>query len=80
MFIDVLVLTPSEVIFEGKAKSIILPGESGVFEILPFHHRILSRLISGVLFIDDQIIAVKRGMVKVNQNKATIIVEKDYGP
>jgi len=76
MFLDVTVLNPIEVIFEGKAKSIVLPGEEGVFEVLPFHKRILSRLISGRLFIDEQSFPIKRGIVKVNQNKVTIIVEE----
>lgn len=76
MVFDVTVLSPKEVIFEGQAKSVILPGEAGVFEVLPFHKRIISRLISGKLFIDEQAYPVKRGIVKVNQNKVTIIVEE----
>ena len=76
MFLNVTVLSPIEVIFEGKAKSIVLPGEEGVFEVLPFHKRILSRLISGRLFIDEQSFPIKRGIVKVNQNKVTVIVEE----
>jgi F0F1-type ATP synthase epsilon subunit len=76
MFLEVTVLSPQEVMFEGKAKSIILPGEQGVFEALPFHKRILSRLISGRLFIDEQGFPIKRGIVKVNQNEVTIIVEE----
>lgn len=75
MLFDVTLLSPKEVIFEGQAGSVILPGEEGVFEVLPFHKRILSRLISGKLFIDEQSYPVKRGIVKVNQNKVTIIVE-----
>ena len=76
MFLDVTVLSPIEVISEGKAKSIILPGEEGVFEVLPFHKRILSRLISGTVFIDEQSLPIRRGIVKVNQNKVTVIVEE----
>jgi len=76
MFLEVTVLSPQEVMFEGKAKSIILPGEEGVFEVLPFHKRILSRLISGRLFIDEQGFSIRRGIVKVNQNEVTIIVEE----
>ena len=76
MLLDVSILSPKEVIFEGKAKSLILPGESGVFEILPFHKRLLSRIISGTALIDEQSLPVKRGIVKVDQNKVTIIVEE----
>ncbi|MFA5157333.1 MAG: hypothetical protein WC532_08160 [Candidatus Omnitrophota bacterium] len=73
--LDVSVLNPKEVIFEGNARSIIVPGEEGVFEILPFHKRILSRLLAGTIFVDDKSFPVNRGIVKVNQNKVTIIVE-----
>jgi len=76
VLLDVSVLTPKEVIFQGDARSIILPGEEGVFEILPFHKRLLSRLISGVMFIDDQSFHIQRGVVKVNQNKVIIIIEE----
>lgn len=76
MPLDVTVLNPKEVIFEGKAKSVVLPGEEGVFEILPFHKRILSRLLSGIVLVDEKNFSIKRGVVKVNQDKVTIIVEQ----
>lgn len=76
MFLDVVVLTPKEVIFEGKAINVALPGEQGVFEILPFHKRILSRLVSGTVIINEETIPIKRGVVKVKQNKVVIIIEK----
>ncbi|MDD4938735.1 MAG: hypothetical protein PHI60_01060 [Candidatus Omnitrophica bacterium] len=76
MLLDVSVLSPQEVIFEGKAKSVVLPGEIGVFEVLPYHKRILSRLLSGDVVIDGQKITIKRGIAKVDQNKVTVIVEE----
>lgn len=75
MFLDVTVLTPKRVVFEGKAGSIILPGEQGVFNVLPFHKRLLSRLVSGILFIDDRSLPIRRGIVKINQNRVTVIIE-----
>ncbi len=76
MFLDVAVLTPEEILFEGKASTVTLPGEEGVCEILPFHKRLLSRLISGTVIIDDKPIDIRRGVVKVNQNKVIIILER----
>jgi F-type H+-transporting ATPase subunit epsilon len=76
MALEVSILSPKEIIFEGEAKSLIVPGEQGVFELLSFHKRILSRLISGTLVIDGQSIYVKRGLVKVNQNKVTVLLEE----
>jgi F-type H+-transporting ATPase subunit epsilon len=75
MLLEVSVINPREVIFEGQAKSVIVPGEEGVFEVLPFHKRILSRLLSGVIFVDDKNFPVNRGIIKVDQGKVTIIVE-----
>lgn len=76
MQLDVSLLSPKEIIFEGQAKSVVLPGEEGVFEVLPFHKRILSRLLSGVLFIDDKSFPIRRGFVEIDQNKVTIIIEE----
>ena len=75
MLLEVSVISPEEVLFEGRAKSIIVPGEEGVFEVLPFHKRILSRLLSGVIFVDDKNFPVNRGIIKADQGKVTIIVE-----
>jgi F-type H+-transporting ATPase subunit epsilon len=76
MPLEVSVITPKEVIFEGKAKSVMLPGEQGVFEVLSFHKRLISRLISGRLFIDERDFLIKRGIVKVDHNKVTVIIEE----
>jgi F-type H+-transporting ATPase subunit epsilon len=76
MLLDVSVVSPIKIIFEGKARSVILPGEQGVFEVLPFHKPILSRLITGTIVIDDTSFSVLRGAVKVHQNKVTIVLEE----
>ncbi len=76
MLLNVLILDPIKAIFEGKAKSVILPGEEGVFEILPFHKRILSRLVGGTIVLDERAIPIRRGIVKADQNAVTIILEE----
>ncbi|HBU08155.1 MAG TPA: hypothetical protein DEA99_02935 [Candidatus Omnitrophica bacterium] len=73
--LDVSVLSPRGVIFEGKAGSVILPGEQGVFEIMPFHKHILSLLVGGNLTVDEKDIPVKRGIAKIELNKVTVIIE-----
>jgi len=76
MLIEVSVVTPQEIIFEGKARSVILPGERGVLEVLSCHKSLISRLVSGVLSIDGKNLLIQRGFVKVVRNKVTAIVEK----
>jgi len=76
MLLEVSLLNPQRIIFQGKAKSVILPGEQGVFEILAFHKPILSRLISGNILIDEKVFRIRRGIVKGYQNQVRIIVEE----
>jgi F0F1-type ATP synthase epsilon subunit len=73
---NVALLSPKAVLFEGRAESVIVPGEEGVFEILPFHKRIMSRLIYGTIFIEDKSYFIKRGIVMVDQDKVTIVAEE----
>jgi len=79
MLLDVAVLSPREIIFAGKAKSVILPAESGVFEVQAFHKRLLSRLVSGVIFVDEKNLRIRRGVALVDQNRVTVIVEASEG-
>ena len=51
--LDVIVITPTGVLFEGRAQSVLFPGEQGVFEALSYHKPLVSRLISGNLIIDN---------------------------
>lgn len=73
--LKVLILTPQKVIFEGQAKTVSLPGEQGVFEILPFHKNLLSRLLSGPIIVDGHSFLIRRGIVKVQEDLVTIISE-----
>lgn len=75
-FFKVLILTLDRVIFEGTAKSLILPGEAGVFEVLPYHKRLLSRLTKGPLVLDGASFPIRRGVAKVGLNEVTVIVEE----
>lgn len=74
--ISVTILTPEELIFSGELPSIVLPGEDGVFEVLPFHKRMLTRLVGGLISVGTKDFDIKRGIVKIEQNKVTIIVEE----
>ena len=73
--LSVRIITPEKIIFQGKAERVILPGESGVFEVLPFHKQLLSRLFSGNIIIDEQLFPVYRGIVQVISNRITILME-----
>ncbi|MFC1631216.1 hypothetical protein ACFL2I_01550 [Candidatus Omnitrophota bacterium] len=73
--LDVLILTPQEVVFEGKAESVVFPGEKGTFEVLSFHKNIFSRLLSGSVVVDGRSFTIHRGIVKVQNNNVTVVLE-----
>jgi F0F1-type ATP synthase epsilon subunit len=74
--LEVVIYSPEKEVFRGKAESVIFPGENGVFETLSYHKPLLSRLISGNIVIDDKLIKIRCGIVGINHNKATVVIEE----
>ena len=73
--LEVTLLTPSRVVYEGEAGRVIVPGEKGIFEICPFHKPIVSRLLPGRVVVDRKIFRIKHGIVQVNRNRVGLIVQ-----
>jgi len=73
--LNVTIISPQKMIFKGEAKSVILPGEKGIFEILPFHKPFLSRLIAGELIVDERSFTIRRGVLKADHGSVTAVVE-----
>jgi len=71
-----LILDYNEVIFRGRARSAILPGEKGVFEIMDFHNPIVSLLQEGEIIIDSEIFTIRRGIVNFYKNEMIVIIER----
>lgn len=44
---NIKILTPEFVVFEGEVKSVLLPGKNGDFQIMNNHVAIVSSLVSG---------------------------------
>ena len=73
--LEVGVYTPEDTLFEGKAHSVVFPGEKGTFEVLPHHRPILSRILKGEILVDGQPILIQRGVMKMALNRVAAIVE-----
>jgi F-type H+-transporting ATPase subunit epsilon len=74
--LSLLVLTPSGILYEGPASSVIVPGEKGILEIQPYHKRLFSLLLRGKIIVDGHPLEIRRGIVKVGLNQVTLIVEE----
>ena len=68
-------MNTAKIVFKGKAESIIFPGDTGVFEIMPYHKRMMSRLLKGSIEVDGKEFPIERGIVKVEKNVVTAVVE-----
>ena len=75
--LQVLLLSPQEPLFTGQAQRVICPGEQGVFEVAPFHRPLVSRLIAGSIVVDAQAFAIQRGVIKVDRDVVTALIEPD---
>jgi len=74
------ILTPNGEIFNGKAISVVLPGEEGEFGVLAGHSSITTLLEAGVVDVekDDkslESILINWGVVQVDEQKVIILVE-----
>ena len=75
--LNVTIMSTIKIMFKGKAGSVILPGDMGVFEVMSFHKRVMSRLLRGNIDVDGKQFPIARGIVKVDQNNVMIVVEEE---
>jgi F-type H+-transporting ATPase subunit epsilon len=73
--LNVLVTSPERVLYEGTARGVIVPGAEGTFEILPLHRSLVSRLLGGVMVIDDRSFPIRRGAIRVADDTVVAVVE-----
>jgi len=72
---QVSILEPKKVVWEGRAKEVRLPAEDGDICILDFHQPFLIRLRQGVVRSDKERTAIKDGIAFLRSNKLILFVE-----
>ncbi len=78
--LNVEIVTPEKVLFNGRASSVTVPGSKSPFQILYNHAPIVSSLDQGIIKIIDEadrklFFASKAGFTEVRQNRVSILVE-----
>jgi len=75
--VKLTILSPKQVIYEGEAKSLFLPGDRAEFELLDYHAPILSLLLPGDVVVDwEERIPISKGIVRFDNNECVILVEQ----
>lgn len=78
------IITPDKEIFNGKVKSVKVPGTSGQFEILNNHAPIVSSLQKGEVRVitekgQKHIFPIEQGFVEVLRNEVSVLVSQIAG-
>jgi len=74
------IVTPSGMIYDGPAVTVTLPGEEGEFGVLPEHSSLTTLLKAGVVDIEKEdksieSIVVNWGVVQVDEHKVVVLVD-----
>ncbi len=73
--IQVSIINQAQIIFEGVANNVILPGDYGEFEIMQFHWPIVSILTKGEIIIDNMGFPISKGIARFGEEKLVALVE-----
>lgn len=78
---NIKILTPEHVIFEGEVDSVLLPGKNGEFHIMKNHVAIVSSLVGGKVKLYTQKIAEEfdKNFSKENENESVFSFEVQSG-
>lgn len=74
------ILTPEKKLYSGDVYGVMLPGTTGLFEVLDRHAPMVCALGKGNLKIlkaknDTESYSIQSGFVEVLNNKVTVLVE-----
>ena len=61
-------------VFDGTARQVVLPAESGELSVLDCHAPMLCALTEGQVRIDERHFPVRTGLARVERNRMTILV------
>ena len=79
MGLELKIVSPAKVEYQGMVEKVIVPGISGQFEILQDHAPIISSLSNGEVVYQDSdgehVLNVIRWFVEVRKNNVDICVE-----
>ena len=78
---NIKILTPEYVVFDGEVESVLLPGKSGQFQIFKNHAAIVSALVNGKvkIYTDKVGAAYEKYLTKETEGKSAFSYEIKSG-
>ncbi|MDD4589443.1 MAG: ATP synthase F1 subunit epsilon [Parabacteroides sp.] len=79
-FLNLVIVAPEKVIFEGDVESLDLPGIKGQFTVLPMHAALITSLSQGkIRFVnggETTELLIKSGFVEIRKDKVSVCIEQ----
>lgn len=77
--LDVLIVDPNKIVYEGQSVRLFLPGKAGELAVLPGHTPLYTELIQGTVVFEEasgkrQEQLIEGGIARIKQNSVTILV------
>lgn len=71
------VMTPDYLVYENEVQSVFLTGDTGEYELLPYHYPVLGILQDGSNIIIDwkESVPIKKGVIRFFANDCIILIE-----
>ncbi|NMC35690.1 hypothetical protein GYA49_01455 [Candidatus Beckwithbacteria bacterium] len=78
-FLDVVIVDPNHVVYEGKAKRVFAPGKIADLALLPEHTPLYTELIEGTIQIEEESgqkieEKIDGGVARIKNNTLTILI------
>lgn len=74
-----VIVSPEQVVFDGKVTQVTLPGEQGKFQVLSGHAAIISSLVEGEVNYtvgkDTQVMKITGGFAEIKDNEISVCAE-----
>ena len=71
------IMTPEALLYQGEVESVFFTGDSGEYELLPYHYPVLGILQEGNIIINwREAVPIKFGVVKFFANDCVVLVEE----
>lgn len=79
MKIDLQIITPEKIAYQGEADAVSVPTQQGEITILPKHMSLVSTMKHGALVIRNEgketVLAVYKGFVEIRKNQVLIMTD-----
>ena len=71
------IMTPEALLYQNEVESVFFSGDTGEYELLPYHYPVLGILNEGAIVINwKETVTVKFGLVKFFANDCVVLVEE----